>query len=118
MHTVKGLEAADAVQSPARWKVPEFRAHVLDDARRTLEGSCRKFRRVSTHACRCRRGRQLAQFSNTPPTETQISRRGTEPRLQAAWIDGPARPSPERPGAAGDPERGPSHNQVERPRAA
>ena len=38
MHTVKGLEAADAVQSPARWKVPEFRAHVLEDARRTLEG--------------------------------------------------------------------------------
>jgi nucleotide-binding universal stress UspA family protein len=38
MHTVKSLEAADAVQSPARWKVPEFRAHVLDDARRTLEG--------------------------------------------------------------------------------
>ena len=37
MHTVKGLEAADAVQSPARWKVPEFRTHVLDDARRTLE---------------------------------------------------------------------------------
>ena len=37
-HTVKGLEAADAVQSPARWKVPEFRTHVLDDARRTLEG--------------------------------------------------------------------------------
>lgn len=38
LHTVKGLEAADAVHSPARWKVPEFRAHVLDDARRTLEG--------------------------------------------------------------------------------
>lgn len=38
MHTVKSLEAADAVQSPARWKVPEFRAHVLDDARRILEG--------------------------------------------------------------------------------
>jgi nucleotide-binding universal stress UspA family protein len=38
MHTVSGLEAADAVQSPARWKVPEFRAHVLHDARRTLEG--------------------------------------------------------------------------------
>ena len=38
MHTVKGLEAADAVQSPARWRVPEFRRHVLDDARRTLEG--------------------------------------------------------------------------------
>lgn len=38
MHAVKALEAADAVQSPARWKVPEFRAHVLDDARRTLEG--------------------------------------------------------------------------------
>ena len=38
MHTVKGLEAADAVQSPARWMVPEFRTHVLEDARRTLEG--------------------------------------------------------------------------------
>ena len=38
MHTVKGLEAADAVRSPARWKVPEFRAHVLEDARRALEG--------------------------------------------------------------------------------
>ena len=38
MHTVKGLEAADAVQSPARWMVPEFRTHVLVDARRTLEG--------------------------------------------------------------------------------
>ena len=37
MHTVRGLEAADAVQSPARWKVPEFRTHVLDDARRMLE---------------------------------------------------------------------------------
>ena len=38
MHTVRGLEAADAVQSPARWMVPEFRTHVLEDARRTLEG--------------------------------------------------------------------------------
>ena len=37
MHTVKGLEAADAVQSSARWMVPEFRTHVLGDARRTLE---------------------------------------------------------------------------------
>ena len=37
MHTVEAVEAADAVQSPARWKVPEFRAHVLEDARRTLE---------------------------------------------------------------------------------
>jgi nucleotide-binding universal stress UspA family protein len=37
MHTVKGVEAADAVQSPARWMVPEYRTHVLEDARRTLE---------------------------------------------------------------------------------
>jgi nucleotide-binding universal stress UspA family protein len=37
MHTVKGVEAADAVQSPARWRVPEYRAHVLEDARRTVE---------------------------------------------------------------------------------
>ena len=37
MHTVKGLEAADALQSPARWTVPEYRTHVLKDAQRTLE---------------------------------------------------------------------------------
>jgi nucleotide-binding universal stress UspA family protein len=37
MHTVKGVEAADAVQSLARWRVPEYRTHVLEDARRTLE---------------------------------------------------------------------------------
>jgi nucleotide-binding universal stress UspA family protein len=36
-HTVKAIEAAAAVQSPARWTVPEYRAHVLDDARATLE---------------------------------------------------------------------------------
>jgi nucleotide-binding universal stress UspA family protein len=36
MHTA-GIEAADAVQSPARWMVPEFRTHVLEDARKTLE---------------------------------------------------------------------------------
>ena len=38
MHTVTGVEAADAVHSPARWTVPEYRAHVMDDARRALEG--------------------------------------------------------------------------------
>jgi len=38
MHTVTGLEASDAVQSPARWKVPEYRTYVLADAWRTLEG--------------------------------------------------------------------------------
>ncbi|HXW07118.1 MAG TPA: universal stress protein [Vicinamibacterales bacterium] len=37
IHTVKGVEAADAVQSPARWMVPEYRTHVLEDARRRLE---------------------------------------------------------------------------------
>ena len=37
MHTVKGVEAADAVQNPGRWMVPEYRRHVLEDARRTLE---------------------------------------------------------------------------------
>jgi nucleotide-binding universal stress UspA family protein len=36
MHTVIGLEAADALQSPARWTVPEYRTHVLGEARRTL----------------------------------------------------------------------------------
>jgi nucleotide-binding universal stress UspA family protein len=37
IHTVKGVEAADAVRSPARWMVPEYRTHVLEDARRRLE---------------------------------------------------------------------------------
>ena len=37
MHTVQAVEAADAVQSPGRWRVPEYRTHVLEDARRTLE---------------------------------------------------------------------------------
>ena len=37
MHTVKGLEAADALQSPARWTVPEYRTHVLKDAQRAME---------------------------------------------------------------------------------
>ena len=37
MHTVRGVEPTDAVQSPARWMVPEFRTHVLEDARKTLE---------------------------------------------------------------------------------
>ena len=37
VHTVKGVEAADAVQSPARWMVPEYRTHVLEDARKALE---------------------------------------------------------------------------------
>ena len=38
MHTVTGLEAENAFQSRARWMVPEYRAHVIDQARRTLEG--------------------------------------------------------------------------------
>ena len=37
MHTVKGIEAADAVRSPARWMVPEYRTYVLEGARRSLE---------------------------------------------------------------------------------
>jgi nucleotide-binding universal stress UspA family protein len=37
VHTVRGIESAAAVQSPARWTVPEYRAHVLEDARRQLE---------------------------------------------------------------------------------
>jgi nucleotide-binding universal stress UspA family protein len=37
MHTVTGLEAAGAVQSRARWMLPEYRSHVMADARRTLD---------------------------------------------------------------------------------
>jgi nucleotide-binding universal stress UspA family protein len=37
MHAVSGIESPAAVQSPARWRVPEYRTHVLEDARRQLE---------------------------------------------------------------------------------
>ena len=37
MHTVKAVEAADDIRNPARWMVPEYRTHVLRDARRALE---------------------------------------------------------------------------------
>ena len=37
LHTVTGVEAADAVRSLARWTVPEYRTHVLGKARRRLE---------------------------------------------------------------------------------
>jgi nucleotide-binding universal stress UspA family protein len=36
LHTVQALEADDAVISPGRWMVPEYRSHVLDGARRDL----------------------------------------------------------------------------------
>jgi nucleotide-binding universal stress UspA family protein len=39
VHVARGIEAATAVQSPARWKVPEYRSHILDDARRHLESA-------------------------------------------------------------------------------
>ena len=38
LHTATGVESADAGQSPSRWTVPEFRAHILNDARASLEG--------------------------------------------------------------------------------
>jgi len=37
MHTVKAVEAAEAVQSAVPSRVPEFRAHVLQDARQRLQ---------------------------------------------------------------------------------
>jgi nucleotide-binding universal stress UspA family protein len=37
VHAAKNIESAAAVQSPARWKVPEYRTYVLEDARRQLE---------------------------------------------------------------------------------
>ena len=37
VHAVKGIEAAEAVQSHARWIVPEYPTHLLEDARRQLE---------------------------------------------------------------------------------
>jgi nucleotide-binding universal stress UspA family protein len=37
VHAARGIESAAAVQSPARWAVPEYRRYVLQDARRQLE---------------------------------------------------------------------------------
>jgi nucleotide-binding universal stress UspA family protein len=37
VHAATNIESASAVQSPARWKVPEYRAYALEDARRQLE---------------------------------------------------------------------------------
>jgi nucleotide-binding universal stress UspA family protein len=37
VHAARGIESAAAVHTPARWMVPEYRTHVLDDARRQLE---------------------------------------------------------------------------------
>jgi nucleotide-binding universal stress UspA family protein len=38
VHAAQGIESSAAVQSPARWTVPEYRRYVLEDARRQLEG--------------------------------------------------------------------------------
>lgn len=37
VHAVRGIESAAAVQSPARWKVPEYRTRVIEDARRRVQ---------------------------------------------------------------------------------
>ena len=37
VHAARGIEAAAAIQSPARWKVPEYRTLLVEDARRELE---------------------------------------------------------------------------------
>lgn len=37
VHAARGIESAAAVQSHARWMVPEYRTYVLEDARRQLE---------------------------------------------------------------------------------
>lgn len=37
MNTTTSVEAADAVHSPARWRVPEFRTQVLESARERLK---------------------------------------------------------------------------------
>ena len=37
LHTVKGVEAAAAVQSPGWWLAPVTPTHILEDARRTLD---------------------------------------------------------------------------------
>jgi nucleotide-binding universal stress UspA family protein len=41
IHAVEGVEGPGAVRSRARWVVPEYRAFVLNDERRRLEGMMR-----------------------------------------------------------------------------
>ena len=49
------------------------------------KGLSREFLRVWIHTCRCRRGPQLAQFSNTPPTQTQISSSWDGAEASSCW---------------------------------
>ena len=68
MHTVEGLEPDDAVWSPARWKVPEFRTHVLEDARRTLEQLVAEVQPGVETRVHVAAGSPFGRFSNTPST--------------------------------------------------
>ena len=73
MHTVEGVEAADAVPSLVPWMLPDT-AHASSRMRaEPWKGLCRQFLRMSTYVCWCRWAPQLPRFSNMPPTWTQIS---------------------------------------------
>ena len=96
MHTVKGLEATDALQSPARWIIPEDR-----DTRPQRRAANPGSGRVGS-SCRPQHARASVHWVRSPndsPTGRRHGRRsprrGTQSRLQGAWIDGPARPSRE-----------------------
>ena len=95
MHTVKGLEAADALQSPARWIVPDTARTSSETRGEPWKRSCRQFLPAATRACKCPLGPQPERFSNSRRHGRRSPRRGTQSRLQGAWIDGPARPSRE-----------------------
>ena len=96
MHTVTGVEAADAVQSPARWMVPEYRTHFLEDARRALEAVVSAVPAGVDTRVQVSTGSAARAILDTRRRRGRRSRRrGTQPRLQDAWIDGPARPSQE-----------------------
>ena len=96
MHTVTGVEAADAVQSPARWMVPEYRTHVLEDARRNLEAVVSAVPAgVDTRVQVSTGSAARTILEHAADSGRRSRRRGTQPRLQDAWLHGPARPSQE-----------------------
>ena len=110
IHAVEGVEAADAVPSLVPWMLPEYRTRILEDARRAVEGV------VSSVPADVDTRVQVSTGSAAPhdsPTRGRRGRRsrgrGKEPGLQDVWIYNPARPSQERSGATGDPQRGPSY---------
>ena len=87
VHAVKGIEAADAVQSPARWKIPEY--PYACSGRRTsparerphFNSEVRRCKHPARHRCHGHGNRRASQGA---PRRSCC--RGEKSSIQAAWI--------------------------------